>query len=90
MWIMSGVYWSGLTGLTLASKDRIMTNKNIDPQMKKLKVTSLALAQETGLSWSTIQRYKNGRSEPSKLIELYLNLKVYMKKHGIKVPEVSE
>ena len=63
--------------------------KNIDPQMKTLQVTSRALAQETGLSWSTIQRYKNGRSEPSKLIELYLNLKVYMKKHGIKVPGVD-
>lgn len=63
--------------------------KNIDPQMKKLKVTSQALADETGLAWSTIQRYKNGRAEPSKLIRLYLNLRIYMKKHRIEVPGVD-
>ena len=53
--------------------------KNIKNQIKALGITSQQLADDVGMDWSTIQRYRNGRLKPSKLILEYLRLRIWKK-----------
>jgi len=77
------MFWEGL-------KKMRTRNIIVAEGLKELGVSRQQFADETGLSWSTVQRYADGRLSPSVIFMQYLGVRLWMKRRGFKASAFPE